>query len=104
MPLNLIRYAKSMQEASKRFRDKPLTALETGKFWVEYVLRNKDNIDHIKSASLQMSFIALNNLDVYVIIALIFMLLLSIPIYFVKKLVLACHRALVSRPAKSKTS
>lgn len=85
-------YSESIKEASQRFRDKPLTALETGKFWVEYVLRN--NISHIKPFSLQMSFIELHNLDVHVIIFIIAMLLLSIPAYGLKKLFLLCQERL----------
>lgn len=94
------RYSQSMKEASKHFRDKPLTALETGKFWVEYVLRN--NASHIRSASLRLNFIELHNLDVYVVIFLIFMLQLMIPLYFVKKLIIACRGRFKSKPAKSK--
>lgn len=90
-----------MKEASKRFRDKPLTALETGKFWVEYVLRN--NISHIKPFSLQMNFIELHNLDVHVIIFIIAMLILSIPAYWLQKLFLALQRRF-GRTEKSKTN
>lgn len=90
-----------MKEASQRFRDKPLTALETGKFWVEYVLRN--NISHFKSWSLQMNFIELHNFDVYIIIFIILMLLLSIPAYGLKKLYISCHERL-TRGIKSKTN
>lgn len=51
-----------------------------------------------------MNFIELHNLDVYFIIFLIFVLLLSAPAYFLKKLYLACHRKVVGRPTKSKTN
>lgn len=93
---------ESIREASQIFRDKPLTALETGKFWVEYVLRN--NVSHIRSSSLQMNFIELHNLDVYIIIFIIVMLLLSIPFYGLKKLFLACHCKMVGWTEKPKTN
>lgn len=89
-----------MNEASKRFRDKPLTALETGKFWVEYVLHHK--VSNVQSASLRLNFIDLQNLDVYVIIFLIFMLLSLIPAYFVKKLIIAFNSKFKSKSEKSK--
>jgi len=97
-------YSQSIQEASQRFRDKPLSALETGEFWVEYVLRHKDNISSIRPSSLNLSFIELNNLDVYIIIAIIAMLLMSIPIYLLKKLILSFHQAIRGSSVKSKTS
>lgn len=75
-----------MDEASRLFRDKPLSALETGKFWVEYVLRNK-NMTHIQSASLLLNFIELHNVDVYVILAIIILLCLTMPIYFLKLII-----------------
>lgn len=93
-------YSQSIAEASKRFRDKPLTALETGKFWVEYVLRN--NVSHIRSPSLRLNFIELHNLDVYVIIFIIVMLILMIPGYFIKKFVLACQKKFRTNASKSK--
>jgi glucuronosyltransferase len=92
-----------MSAASKKFRDKPLTALETGKWWVEYVLRNKD-ISHIQSAALGMSFIELNNLDVYVIIFLILMLLSMIPIYGLKKMFLLCRSKFSGKTEKLKSN
>lgn len=59
-------------------------------------------MSHIQSAALKMNFIELHNLDVYIIIFLIFMLLLSAPVYFVKKLYLACHRKVIERLEKPK--
>lgn len=88
-----------MRDASKRFRDKPVTALETGKLWVEYVLQNKVSD---KPSSFQLNFIELSNLDVYVIIFLIIMLILMIPGYFLKKIMIACRSRLKSQSAKSK--
>lgn len=94
-------YATSIKEASQRFRDKPLTALESGKFWVEYVLRNS-NVSSIRP--LRMNFVELHNLDVYVIIFIIVMLLLSIPAYGLKKVFIACRKMMLTRTAKSKTN
>jgi hypothetical protein len=97
---NLYRYSQSMKKASKRFRDKPVTALETGKFWVEYVLTNNASV--VQPPNLLLNFIDLQNLDVYIVIFLIFMLLLMIPGYFIKKIVISCSKRLKSQPAKLK--
>lgn len=90
-----------MQQASKTFKDIPLKALETGKFWVETVLHNKD-VSQLRPSSLM---ITLGDLDVYVIIFLIAMLTLSIPFVMIKKLVLACWpRILRQSTIKLKTN
>lgn len=92
-----------MREASKLFREKPLTALETGKFWVEHVIRHK-NSSHLQPSGLPMNFFELQNVDVYVIILLILLLLSMFPVYIIKKLYMRFHERFVSVPAKTKTS
>lgn len=91
-----------MKEASQRFRDRPLTALETGKFWVEYVLRN--NISHTRSSSLGMGFFELHNLDVYIINFTILVLMLSGPFIGLKKLLAALHKRIANRLKTTKTT
>lgn len=71
-----------MENASKTFRDRPLSALETGKFWVEYVLRHK-NMTHIRSSSYLLNFVELHNLDVYVILFIMVSLFIFVPCYYV---------------------
>jgi hypothetical protein len=90
-----------MKEASEKFQEKPLTAVEEGKLWVERVLENK-NSSHIR-LSLSMSLAKLHNFDVYLIIVTIMLLLLAYPICCVKKLLFFCHNRIVGR-SKSKTN
>lgn len=57
-------YGKKAKEISKRFKDRPMSALDTAVFWIEYVIRNK-GADYIKNPALKMSWIESNMLDVY---------------------------------------
>lgn len=49
---------------SERYRDQPLTPLETAIYWTEYVVRHK-GAPHIRSAGLDLSFFAYHSLDVF---------------------------------------
>lgn len=52
---------------SDRFRDQPLTPLETGMFWVKHVAKNK-GAPHLRSIAVDLSFCQLYNLDVWIFI------------------------------------
>ncbi len=49
---------------SERYRDQPLTPLETAVYWTEYVARHK-GAPHLRSAGLDLSFFAYHSLDVF---------------------------------------
>lgn len=49
---------------SDRYRDQPLTPLETAVYWTEYVARQK-GAPHMRSAGLDLSFFAYHSLDVF---------------------------------------
>lgn len=49
---------------SERYRDQPLTPLETAIYWTEYVARHK-GAPHMRSAGLDLSFFAYHSLDVF---------------------------------------
>ncbi|XP_037038185.1 UDP-glycosyltransferase UGT4-like isoform X2 [Bradysia coprophila] len=58
------KYAKKIKMMSDRYRDQPLTPLETAIYWTEYVARHK-GAPHIRSAGLDLSFFAYHSLDVF---------------------------------------
>ncbi|KAF9418805.1 hypothetical protein HW555_004472 [Spodoptera exigua] len=78
-------YLKRAKELSRRFKDRPMSPLDTAMFWIEYVIRNK-GAHHIKSPALNMSWITYNMLDVYAFVIIVFCLLSSV-IYKTAKLV-----------------
>lgn len=49
---------------SDRYRDQPLTPLETAVYWTEYVARHK-GAPHMRSPGLDLSFFAYHSLDVF---------------------------------------
>lgn len=63
-------YTLRVQELSKRFRDKPVHPVDLAKFNVEYVLRHK-GAPFMQSSSTYLSFIEINNFDVFAIIAFV---------------------------------
>lgn len=76
-------YAEKAKALSVRFKDRPLSALDTAMFWIEYVIRN-NGADYIKNPALELSWVASSMLDVYVFVL---MIILTI-IYVVLKLIL----------------
>ncbi|EDW76283.2 uncharacterized protein Dwil_GK14747 [Drosophila willistoni] len=57
-------YKQNVENFSKLYRDRPLTARQTVLYWTEYVLRYH-GAKHLQSPLMHMDFIAANNLDVY---------------------------------------
>uniref|UniRef100_T1PAT9 UDP-glucuronosyltransferase n=1 Tax=Musca domestica TaxID=7370 RepID=T1PAT9_MUSDO len=97
------RYSNAVKTLSKRFRDQPLTPMETAIFWVEYVLRH-DGAPHIRNAGQDLSFWQYHNIDVYVILAscivVVFTLIASL-IRFGKKIICASSKS-TKKSKKSK--
>lgn len=83
--INNRKYSDRVKELSERFRDKPQHPVDLAKYYVEYVIRHK-GAPHMQSSSTHLSFIQLNNLDVYAIIGAILFLVVFIPYFLLKKL------------------
>ncbi|XP_017096919.2 UDP-glycosyltransferase UGT5-like [Drosophila bipectinata] len=61
------KYTIAVKKFSELYRDRPLSARDTLVYWVNYVIRHH-GAPHLQSPVVHMSFIAANNLDIYVII------------------------------------
>lgn len=70
-------------ELSERFRDRPMSALDSAMFWIEYVIRHK-GAKHMKSPAIELSWIAYSMLDVFAFI-LVGILLIAYVLYKVVK-------------------
>ncbi|KAH8317785.1 hypothetical protein KR074_010261 [Drosophila pseudoananassae] len=64
------KYAQKLKSFSQLYRDRPLTAQESVVYWTEYVIRHH-GAPHLQSPLVKMTFIASNNLDIYVLAGLI---------------------------------
>ncbi|KAM7362331.1 uncharacterized protein ACRADG_013090 [Cochliomyia hominivorax] len=61
-------YTKRVQQLSRRYRDQPMTPLETAIYWIEYVLRH-EGAPHIRNAGVDLNYLQQNNVDVFAILA-----------------------------------
>ncbi|XP_055304714.1 UDP-glucosyltransferase 2-like [Sitodiplosis mosellana] len=68
-------YTEQAKIISDRFRDQPLTPLETAMHWVKHVAKNK-GAPHLKSVAVELPFYKLYNLDVWTFIVGVFALVL----------------------------
>ncbi|EDW55509.1 UDP-glucuronosyltransferase 2B15 [Drosophila sechellia] len=64
------KYAKTLKSFSQLYRDRPLSPPESVVYWTEYVIRHH-GAAHMQSPLVHMNFIASNNVDVYIIAALV---------------------------------
>ncbi|XP_039484432.1 UDP-glycosyltransferase UGT5 [Drosophila santomea] len=64
------KYAKTLKSFSQLYRDRPLSPHESVVYWTEYVIRHH-GAAHMQSPLVHMNFIASNNVDIYIIAALV---------------------------------
>lgn len=67
-------YAENVKQISRLYRDRPLSALDTAVYWVEYVLRH-NGARHLKSEAVDLNFIQKNSLDVIACLVIAIVLL-----------------------------
>lgn len=87
--LNNDKYTKNVAVLSERFRNRPQHPLDLAKFYVEYVMQH-NGADFMRSQANKLSFIEYHNLDVFAILAFIAILIIFLPIIFIKKLISFC--------------
>ncbi|GBP64736.1 UDP-glucuronosyltransferase 2B31 [Eumeta japonica] len=63
-------FRRRAREMSLRFRDRPMSALDTAVFWIEYVIRHK-GADFMKNPALKLNWFAFQMLDVYVFVLVV---------------------------------
>ncbi|XP_041979328.1 UDP-glycosyltransferase UGT5-like [Aricia agestis] len=61
-------YRRNMKELSRRFKDRPMSPIDTAIWWLEYVIRNQ-GAGYMKNPGRELSWIALYMIDVYVVLA-----------------------------------
>lgn len=63
-------YSRKIQEISKIFRDRPISALDETIYWIEHVIRHK-GANHIRSSAVNMSWFTYFLLDVITFFGLV---------------------------------
>ncbi|XP_069359588.1 UDP-glycosyltransferase UGT5-like isoform X2 [Maniola hyperantus] len=91
--INDEKYAKTAKEVSRRFKDRPMPALDTAMYWLEYVIRNK-GAEFIKNPAKNMSWIAYAMMDVYafILVLLIAALLITVKLVSVLRNTLSLYQ------------
>lgn len=70
-------YMVKAKEISRRFQDRPMSALDTAMFWIEYVIRHK-GADFMKNPAMKLSWISYYMLDILAFILLVIVVFLLI--------------------------
>ncbi|ODM87568.1 UDP-glucuronosyltransferase 1-9 [Orchesella cincta] len=84
-------YKKNVEKVSKMFTDRPISPLDTAVWWIEFLLRNPDSPEFLRPLSSTQSWWVRRQLDVWAFIFIVAILFISIPLltlYFVVRLVL----------------
>ncbi|XP_050682127.1 UDP-glycosyltransferase UGT5-like [Leptidea sinapis] len=75
-------YKKNAEIVSARFKDRPMTPLETAIFWLEYTIRHRGS-DFIKNPAINLSWFAFTMIDVYFYIALLVIISITVAILII---------------------
>ncbi|VVD02543.1 unnamed protein product [Leptidea sinapis] len=70
-------YHKKAKEVSKRFFDRPMSAIDTAVFWLEYVIRN-NGAPFMKSPALELNWFEYTMMDIYIALTVALILILWI--------------------------
>lgn len=97
--LNNTDYSESAKYLSKIYRDQPMTPQELVSYWTNYVL-NHSGAKHLRVEAQNLNFFAYHGLDV----ALVFILILVLPQWFILKFVIRkfTRKASTSKKLKKK--
>ncbi|KAG5680759.1 hypothetical protein PVAND_010246 [Polypedilum vanderplanki] len=79
------KYKKNAEIISKRFIDRPMTPQETVVYWTEYAVRH-DGAKHLRASGNDLNFIQFHSIDVYLVLFVIFVFMLSITFTITKLL------------------
>lgn len=79
------RYKENAKQLSERYRDRPMSPLDTAIYWIEYVIRHK-GAPHLRTAAVDMPLYQYLLLDVIAFLLIVVVSILAI-LYYVSKFV-----------------
>ncbi|XP_072948816.1 UDP-glycosyltransferase UGT5-like isoform X2 [Epargyreus clarus] len=83
--LNDESYKRNAEEVAKRFKDRPMTPLETTIWWLEYVIRH-EGATFMKSEARNMSWFKYFMLDIYVVVITTMVVVTYLMVFAVKNI------------------
>ncbi|XP_033345713.1 UDP-glucuronosyltransferase-like isoform X2 [Bombus vosnesenskii] len=95
-------YRSSMQTVSKIFKDRPMSAIDTAVYWVEYVARNGFAL---QSPAIHLNWWQQNLIDVYGFLLVCLLVVLYVTVLLVKKLkncIFGCKPCIEKQTSESK--
>lgn len=99
--LSNTKYSVEVQKLSKLYRDKPMSAIDTAIYWIEYVIRHK-GATHMRYPGADMNFIERNSLDVLAFIFGILIVLKKLLTFMYQKLKIICTPKTINHISKRK--
>ncbi|XP_065219662.1 uncharacterized protein LOC135845126 [Planococcus citri] len=77
-------YSINMKKLSKMYKDRPMSAMDTAIYWIEYVIRHK-GAHHLRTAAVDLSLYQYLLLDVLVFLFSVVLCTIFFTCYFLKK-------------------
>lgn len=87
----VLSYKASMQHLSTVHRDRPLSALDTAVFWVEFVMRNGD-ANHLRPSSHDLNLFQYHSLDVIGFLLVVIVMSIALCWSAIKCVCQSCRR------------
>ncbi|KAJ6641205.1 UDP-glycosyltransferase UGT5 [Pseudolycoriella hygida] len=87
--LNDNKCRRNVQRVSSLYRDRPMSAIDSAIFWIEYVIRHK-GAKHLQYPGVDLNFIQQNSLDVLIFLLAGFYVAYKILVFTLKKLISLC--------------
>jgi glucuronosyltransferase len=79
-------YTESVQAIATLYRDRPMSAIDTATYWVEYVIRHK-GAKHMRFAGVDLNIFEHNSMDVIAFILILLYLIVKSLVFVVRRLV-----------------
>jgi hypothetical protein len=95
------KYGETAKIVSNRFKDRPMTPQQTVAYWTEYAARHH-GARHLRSAGNELNFMELNSLDVYAVMAIVFVIILIVDCWILKAVLKRCFKGRKNVVSKKK--
>lgn len=89
--LNDPSYSEMAKKVSSQFLDRPMSPQESVVYWTEYAVNHR-GAPHLQAAATRLNFIELHSIDVYSLLAAIFVVILIIDYYILKAIIKRCFK------------